>query len=469
MTNSGSLQKSKSSTGLSVLIVLALGFLMATLDVTVVNVAMADMKNTLSMSLSGVTWVVDGYILTFASLLLAGGALADRFGSKAIYILGLAVFVMASCLCAVSINGQMLIAGRLMQGIGAALFMPSSLSLLAASYPDERVRARMFGLWAALVSAASGLGPFIGGVLVQAAGWQSIFLINVPLGVAALISAYRVLGHVPRKSSRMNITGNLLGMAALGFLSFALIQGPSAGWRSPIILGAFAAALLAFVLFLLREISAETSILPASLYQNGRFSAAQFVGFLLNFALFGGMFMLSLFLQEARGASSFMAGVELLPMMAVFVMGNILFARLANRFEAGQLMFMSMAASCIIALLLFVLVSPDFPYWQLAVLMSVMNLGTGITVPAMTTVIMQAAGQQHANIAGAALNANRQIGALVGVAVSGVIIHLSATWYAGAGFTFLMMGAAYSLAALLVWLFLAAHNGNAATEKNANH
>lgn len=302
MTNSGSLQKSKSSTGLSVLIVLALGFLMATLDVTVVNVAMADMKNTLSMSLSGVTWVVDGYILTFASLLLAGGALADRFGSKAIYILGLAVFVMASCLCAVSINGQMLIAGRLMQGIGAALFMPSSLSLLAASYPDERVRARMFGLWAALVSAASGLGPFIGGVLVQAAGWQSIFLINVPLGVAALISAYRVLGHVPRKSSRMNITGHLLGMAALGFLSFALIQGPSAGWRSPIILGAFAAALLAFVLFLLREISAETSILPASLYQNGRFSAAQFVGFLLNFALFGGMFMLSLFCrkQEAQ-------------------------------------------------------------------------------------------------------------------------------------------------------------------------
>lgn len=157
MKNSGSIQESTSSTGISVLIVLALGFLMATLDVTVVNVAMADMKSTLSMSLSGVTWVVDGYILTFASLLLAGGALADRFGSKTIYILGLAVFVLASCLCAASINGQMLIAGRLIQGIGAALFMPSSLSLLAASYPDERVRARMFGLWAALVSAASGL------------------------------------------------------------------------------------------------------------------------------------------------------------------------------------------------------------------------------------------------------------------------------------------------------------------------
>lgn len=147
MKNSGSIQESTSSTGISVLIVLALGFLMATLDVTVVNVAMADMQNALSMSLSGVTWVVDGYILTFASLLLAGGALADRFGSKTIYILGLAVFVLASCLCAASINGQMLIAGRLIQGIGAALFMPSSLSLLAASYPDERVRARMFGLW----------------------------------------------------------------------------------------------------------------------------------------------------------------------------------------------------------------------------------------------------------------------------------------------------------------------------------
>ncbi len=252
---------------------------MATLDVTVVNVAMADMKNTLSMSLSGVTWVVDGYILTFASLLLAGGALADRFGSKAIYILGLAVFVLASCLCAVSINGQMLIAGRLMQGIGAALFMPSSLSLLAASYPDERVRARIFGLWAALVSAASGLGPFIGGVLVQTAGWQSIFLINVPLGAAPLISAYRILGRVPGKSSRVNLTGHLLGVAALGFLSFALIQGPSAGWRSPIILGAFAAALLAFVLFLLREISAETSILPASLYKTADSQLLKLSGF----------------------------------------------------------------------------------------------------------------------------------------------------------------------------------------------
>ncbi|MCY9187912.1 MFS transporter [Bacillus mojavensis] len=462
MKNSGLLHQS-GSTGISVLIVLALGFLMATLDVTVVNVAIADMKNALSLTLSGVTWVVDGYMLTFASLLLAGGALADRYGSKTIYMLGLAGFVLASCLCAVAANGQMLIAGRLLQGLGAALFMPSSLSLLAASYPDERVRAKLFGLWAALVSAASGLGPFIGGVLVNAAGWQSIFLINVPLGVVALICAYRTLSSFPGKGSRVNITGHLLGMAALGFLSFALIQGASIGWSSPSILGAFAAAVLAFVLFILREIFSATSILPASLYKNGRFSAAQFVGFLLNFALFGGMFMLSLFLQEARGASSFLAGVELLPMMAVFVVGNLLFARLANRFEAGLLMFVSMAVSCIMALLLFVMVSPDLPYWQLAVLTSAMNLGVGITVPAMTAVIMKTAGQEHANIAGAALNTNRQIGALVGVAVSGMVIHLSATWYAGAGFTFLMMGAAYSLAAFLVWRFLTFHKETSAS------
>nr|WGD87749.1 MFS transporter [Bacillus subtilis] len=339
--------------------------------------------------------------------------------------------------------------------MGQALFMPSSLSLLGASYPDERVRARMFGLWAALVSAASGLGPFIGGVLVELAGWQSIFLINVPIGAAALISAYRILSRVPGKSDRVNIIGHLLGMMALGFLSYALIQGPSAGWRSPVILAAFTLQrfwhLCCFYCgkFLQKHPSCRRPYTKTAASQ-----LAQFIGFLLNFALFGGMFMLSLFLQEAGGASSFMAGVELPPMMAVFVIGNLLFARLANRFEAGQLMFVSMAVSCIIALLLFVLISPDFPYWRLAVLMSVMNLCTGVTVPAMTTVIMQVAGQRHANIAGAALNANRQIGALVGVAITGVIIHLSATWYAGAGFTFLMMGAAYSLGALLVWLFL---------------
>lgn len=158
-----------------ILVSLAMGFIMATLDVTVVNVAVADIQEKLQISLSSTTWIVDGYMLFFASLLLAGGSLANRYGAKNIYLIGLTIFVIASVLCALAPTGTILIVARSIQGVGAALFMPSSLSLLAISYPDANKRAKMFGIWSAIVSISSGLGPFVGGVLVNTFGWRSIF------------------------------------------------------------------------------------------------------------------------------------------------------------------------------------------------------------------------------------------------------------------------------------------------------
>ncbi|MGN4422903.1 MFS transporter [Bacillus cereus group sp. MYBK30-1] len=446
--------QTQSSTGIWKLVVLAMGFVMATLDTTVVNVAIADIQNSLEISFTGITWVVDGYILTFASFLLAGGSLANRYGAKNIYILGLCFFVLASLLCAVAQTADVLIAARLLQGAGAALFMPSSLSLLALSYTDEKQRAKMFGIWAAIVSTSAGLGPFVGGVLVDMTGWQSIFIINLPIGMISLFFTYRIIAQSPRVQGKLNFTSHGLGIITLACFCFTLIEGPSMGWFSLPIVSSTSIAVLSAILFIARERKTENQIIPSQLFRDSRFSAANMVGFLLNFSLFGGVFMLSLFLQEARGASPFMAGLQLLPMMAVFVVGNLLFAKVATRLGSRLPMLLALFTAGLGSLLLVIFISPSMPYWLLAIIFSIINLGVGVTVPAMTAIVMQAAGPSHANMAGATLNANRQIGALVGVAVMGVVIHLSEGWYNSASNTFITMTIAYLTASLLVWRFI---------------
>ncbi|PEA80266.1 MFS transporter [Bacillus pseudomycoides] len=446
--------QTQSSTGIWKLVVLAMGFVMATLDTTVVNVAIADIQNSLEISFTGITWVVDGYILTFASFLLAGGSLANRYGAKNIYILGLCFFVLASLLCAVAQTADVLIAARLLQGAGAALFMPSSLSLLALSYTDEKQRAKMFGIWAAIVSTSAGLGPFVGGVLVDMIGWQSIFIINLPIGMISLFFTYRIIAQSPRVQGKLNFTSHGLGIITLACFCFTLIEGPSMGWFSLPIVSSTSIAVLSAILFIARERKTENQIIPSQLFRDSRFSAANMVGFLLNFSLFGGVFMLSLFLQEARGASPFIAGLQLLPMMAIFVVGNLLFAKVATRLGSRLPMLLALFTAGLGSLLLVIFISPSMPYWLLAIIFSIINLGVGVTVPAMTAIVMQAAGPSHANMAGATLNANRQIGALVGVAVMGVVIHLSEGWYNSASNTFITMTIAYLTASLLVWRFI---------------
>lgn len=435
------------------LLTLAMGFIMATLDVTVVNVAIVDIQDHLHVGLSSAPWIVDGYILSFASFLLIGGSLANRFGAKHMYIIGLVCFVLASLFCSIASAGNTLIISRFFQGAGAALFMPSSLNLLAASYSDEKQRAKMFGLWSAIVSVASGIGPFVGGVLVNSFGWRSIFIINLPIGIIGIFMAYYVISASPRQQMKLNLLSHGLGVITLASLAFSLIEGPSYGWTSPQIMGGFLFTIVTASLFIIAERNSKQPIIPFSLFRNSQFSLANIVGFLINFALFGGIFMFGLFLQHARGASPFLAGLELLPMMAVFVIGNLLFAKLAPRFGSKLLMLISLLIASLGSFFL-ISVSPDTPYWLLAIIYAIVNLEIGISVPAMTTTVMQTAGREHGNIAGATLNVNRQVGALVGVAIMGIILHESSSWYVGAKYSFLAMGISYLFASFLTWRFL---------------
>ncbi|GAB6496100.1 methylenomycin A resistance protein [Bacillus sp. UMTAT18] len=445
--------QTEEKSGIIILIALAMGFIMATLDVTVVNVAVVNIQETLGLTLYSSTWIVDGYILSFAALLLAGGALANRFGAKRIYLIGLIIFVFASLLCTVATTENTLVIGRIIQGVGAALFMPSSLSLLVVSFPDEKKRAKMFGIWSAIVSIASGTGPFIGGLLVNTFGWRSIFIINLPIGMIGILMAFVIIPNVLPKKEKINVANHLIGIIAITLLAFTLIEGPSYGWSSPQILGGVVGTILTTILFVYAERKSKNSVVPRVLFQNKTFSSANIVGFLINFALFGGIFMFGLFLQKAYGASPFVAGLQLLPMMSVFVIGNVLFAKMVSKFSSKSLLFIALFIASIGSLLLMLLVN-NVSYLGIAIIYSVVNLGIGIAVPAMTTIVMKSAGRENGNMAGATLNVNRQIGALVGIAIMGIILNESSNWYRGASYSFLVIGLSYLCAVFLVWKFV---------------
>ena len=435
------------------LVTVALGFVMAMLDVTVVNVALDHLQSDLSIPLSGLLWVVDGYTLTFASLLLTGGALANRYGARAIYMTGLAVFITASLMCAIAPNGDVLIAARLAQGIGAALFMPSSLSLLSQSYPDEKERITALGIWSAIVSVAAASGPIVGGAIVATLGWRGIFWLNVPIGLLGLVMARRHLAPSPRRAQALNPVSHTLGMLALGTLAFGLIEGGNLGWSSRSIIAAFVLALFATVAFVIRECREASPIFPRDLFQDARFAATNGFGFLINLGAFGQIFLISLYVEQARGNDAWHTGLNLLPLMAMFTVGNLISARISSRLGTRIPMLFGVAAAAILCPVV-VITGMRLPYDLFIPLLMAANLGVGIAIPAMTTTVMQVAGQSHANIAAAALNANRQVGTLIGVAAMGVVLHALPDWHKALPVAFGVITLAYAGAALLAGRYL---------------
>lgn len=433
---------------------LATGFVMATLDVTVVNVAGATLQEQLDASLSQLTWIVDGYVLTFAALLMLAGGLADRWGARTVYLWGMAVFFLASLGCALSPDAGLLIAARLVQGAGAALFMPSSLSLLVHAFPDKRERTRMLGLWSAIVATSSALGPTIGGLMVSAFGWQSIFLLNLPIGAIGVLMTRRYIAPVAGRGTKPAVPGHLTWIASLAALSFALIEGPQLGWAAPPVLASYAVAVASAALLAIRERRAQNPVMPWQLFRGPRFAGANIVGFLFNFALFGTTFLLGLYLQHARGADPFRAGLELLPMTAFFPIANIVYSRISARFANGPLLtaFLLLAGA---ASLTMTTISPATPYWVIALAVGTANIGAGVISPAMTAALVDAAGPENANTAGSVLNANRQLGSLVGIAVTGVVLHTVAGWDHGAAVCFIAVGTTYLAGALFAWHLIA--------------
>lgn len=437
------------------LVAICVAYFMVILDTMVVNVALPALSSSLHTGTTGLQWIVDAYSLVFAALLLSAGALADRRGAKAVFQGGIAVFAVGSLACGLAPSTGTLIGARALQGLGAALAVPSSLALLVAAYPDMAARRRAFGIWGAVAGIAAGTGPVVGGALVSALGWRSIFLANVPIAVAGLALAAKVLPSTPKRPHGIDLPGQLVGICALSGLTFALIDVGTRGWTSPLVEAGGAVFACFGIAFVAIERRAAQPMLPLSLFSSATFSSATAVGLLINLGFYGQLFVMSLYLQTVRGFSPLLAGVALVPEAGMAVIGSIASGRVMSRAGPRLPMVLGMGIGGVGLLGLTILVGPHSGYGQLVAPLVATGFGMSLTMPAATSAVMEAAPAERSGLASGTVNAARQVGGVIGVALLGSLIAQRASFLAGLHGGMIIAAGAFFLGACITALFVA--------------
>ena len=406
----------KSKAGRWVLAISVLGSGMAFLDGTVVNVALPDIGRDLGASTEALQWILNGYLLTLASVILLGGSLGDRYGRRRIFVVGVALFTAASLLCAISPNAEFLVGARLIQGVGGALLTPGSLAMIEASFrPSDRAPA--IGAWSGLGGVAAAIGPLLGGYLVDAISWRAIFLINLPLGVFVAVAATR---HVPETSDPMasgplDIRGAALAAAGLAGTTYALIQGPEGASGMVILAGVI--GVIALVAFIAAEHRSPNPMLPLSIFRSRQFTAANLVTFAVYTALGGFFFLVVAFLQISMGYSPIASGAATLPVTAVMLAFSARSGALAQRI--GPRIPLTVGPLVIAAgFLLMSRIDPGDSYVT-GVLPPVLVFSVGLTlvVAPVTATVLAAADSRHAGVASGVNNAVARVGSLLAVAI----------------------------------------------------
>lgn len=436
------------------LLALCLGYFMTILDVTIVNVALVDIKEHLSANVTGLQWIVDGYALVFASLLLTGGALVDRIGSRTTFLVGLALFTLASTLCSLAPTLLFLQIARAVQGLGAALLVPTSLALLPTIFPDARKRKQAIGIWAAVASIGATSGPLLGGFLVNAFGWRSIFLINLPIGILCFLLATRSIAPSTTRGERtLDLPGQVASVLALGMLTFALIEGNSLGIGSPLILAAYTASIFFFLLLLVREKTTSHPMLPLALFQERTFSATNIVAMCQTFTFMGFIFVMSLFLQQVKHYSPSLTGLALLPAFGSSLLSTSFSGGLMARFGSKRVMAIGLLVGALGCFGL-VMVDTHTSYVLLACLFAIFGGGLALVLPAMTEAAIAHAPSAQAGIASGMLNVSRQVGGVIGVAILGALVGNQQTFLPGMHLAFAIAGGVVLLGLISAWVFV---------------
>ena len=401
---------------------LCFALFMVMLDSTVVNLAMPTIQRKLGASLAELQWIIDAYILVLASLLLTGGTLGDMFGRRKAFLGGLVLFTGGSLFCALSPSTEMLIGARALQGIGAAIMMPSTLSVLTNTFPDPKERAQAIGAWAGISGIAMAIGPLIGGAMVDSLGWQSIFLINVPIGLIALVVAWRFVPESADRAGRsLDLPGQVSAAVGLAALTYAFIEANSYGWTSARILTCFVVAALALSLFGFIELRSKSPMLQLGFFRNATFCGANLVGVIISFGFFGVIFFLSLFMQEVQGYSPVRAGLLQLPCTLAIAVTAVASGRIVGR--VGSRLPMSLGLGMLGAGLLFLTaLEPTTPYSSWWYWLVLIGLGMGLIMSPMTSAIMSTVPAARAGMASATANTLRQVGSVFGIAVLGNIL-----------------------------------------------
>jgi EmrB/QacA subfamily drug resistance transporter len=403
------------------LLAVALATFMTYLDNNIINVAIPTIQRDLGLSQAGIEWVVSSYILLFAGLLLAGGRLADVFGRKRLFIIGLTIFTAASLVAGLSGQVDLLIVSRALQGVGAALVTPTTLAILTTSFPEPKEQAAAVGAWSAVGALALAVGPLLGGVLSEHANWHWIFFINVPVGIVTLGLGAWAIPNLDRPQRRsLDLAGLTSSAVALIALTYALIQGPQTGWTSPVILASFALAIMAAAGFVAVERRAVDPMIDLSLFANRVFAGGTVALMMWAFGLFGIYFFTSVYLQDVLGFSATRAGLAFVPMAVLMAAGAIISDRVAARIGAHRSVGIAMGLMAL-GIVSVSLLGSHASFIDLMPGFAVIGVGGGLTIPLTSTILgIMPTGQ--AGVASAVFNASREVAGLLGITIIGVVL-----------------------------------------------
>ncbi len=410
---------------------LCFALFMIMLDNTVVNVALPAIKADLGITTSELEWTVAAYALTFASLLLTGGKLGDLLGRRLIFVIGLVVFTLSSLACGLSSGATELIAARAVQGVGAALMMPATLSIISATFA-VRERGAAIGIWAGVSAMALAIGPLLGGIITEHISWNWIFYVNVPIGVLAVLAAIFVVPESKDTSreQRLDLPGLLTSGIGLLALVYALIEANTYGWTSTRILGLFVVAAVSLTAFVLLEMHQRLPMLDLSLFKNGTFAGANLVAILVTLAMFGIFVFFPIYMQTFRGWSPVQAGAALLPWTLMIVIFAPIAGKLSDRVGSRWLMAGGMSVVAICCLLLST-VTLQSSFWNMLPAFILGGLGMSFVMTPMSAAAMGAAPVAKAGVASGVLNTFRQVGVALGIGIMGAIITNRAAGFHG--------------------------------------
>jgi EmrB/QacA subfamily drug resistance transporter len=432
---------------LLVLGICCMSLLIVGLDATIVNVALPSIHRALNASISGLQWTIDAYTLVLASLLMLAGSTADRIGRRLVFQIGLVVFSLGSLLCGIAPSLGVLIAARVVQAVGGSMLNPVAMSIIRNVFEDPRERAHAIGAWGAVFGLSLALGPVVGGALIDASSWRAVFFINVPIGLAAIaLTALYVPESRAQRPRRLDPIGQLLVIVGLAALTFAIIEGPQAGWGSPQTIGVFALAAVSLIALVPYELHRRDPLIEMRFFRSAPLSGASVIA-VLTFAGIGGfLFLNTLYLQSVRGLSPFHAGLYLLPMAAMIAICAPISGRiLANR--GARLPIVVAAVAITTAAVMLTQISRTTPFSYLVIAYGLFGLGAGMVNPPITNTAVTGMPAAQAGVASAVASTSRQVGTTLGVAVIGAV---------SAGTIARAIGASFAAATHTGWWIIAA-------------
>jgi DHA2 family methylenomycin A resistance protein-like MFS transporter len=405
-----------------VLTAVCMGQFMLQLDTTIVNVALPSIARSLHAPTSGLQWVVDGYILALASLLLSGGRIGDRSGHKRVYLTGLGLFALGSGLCALATSTGELVGFRVLQGAGAAIELPATLALITGTFADGGERARAVGIWAGAGGLSLVLGPVLGGLLIRTFAWPAVFLVNLPVALAA---ALLVIAAVPETresgTGRLDLQGQALGAASLALLAAAAIQGGRHGFSTSLPLALLVSGMAALVAFLLVERLRPEPMLPLGYFRDAAYATANLAGLVMGFAMFSILFIFALYFQQVAGDSPLQGGLDFIPLCGAFAITGPLIGRSIHRTGHWPPMAGGLALITLGALLLLGLGARS-GYGAIWPPFVIIGIGYGITSTPMAAAVLGAVPASRAGMASSTVNTARQIGGVFGIAIVGSLL-----------------------------------------------